>query len=223
MKPACQPGALLSRHMVPLLHDDNSILQDLKNHCFPSSSQPWLNSASPATLSPGNGRPRSFLLPLMRVLPVPISVATSLDVVTNDIRIWAALRASSRAPMVWDRVKFSCIFNPHRLSCNWINEIGTGQPRERRKNGANSSRMNRTRSPNILQVPLLESWVWCWWRKLVEEVLQLLFLPTVSRDYERTVNTMLVCTAVGNTLKPSGVNIYGTVTVRQRSVSEKYL
>lgn len=97
---------------------------------------------------------RFFLLAVMKTLPVQISVVTSLDPVINPTLTWAALRQCRSASAVWGRAKLSCIFNPHRISHNCINE--TTHKRTKRKDrlkqkAANSYCLNRAKSLKILQ------------------------------------------------------------------------
>ena len=148
-------------------------------------------------------------------MPVLLSVAARLDSVICSTPIQAAARASSGASAVCGRAKLSCIFNPRRLSCNWINE----------KRYKRTDRLKQEKGGETLQIlvaqtevrawtfcRLLPLWkhgctgeqpsslpgvpVWCWpFSLLVEEVLQL--LPTVGGETKRTVNTRLVCIAMG--------------------------
>lgn len=199
----------------------------------------------PQPLSPLNWRLRFPLLPAMKALPVLISVVTSLDLVINPTLIGAPVRECSSASAVWGRAKLSCIFNPHKTSCNCINEMTHKRTKRKdqlkqEKKVANSYCLNRAKSLNILRaLTCVISWVemhrwtaqfslWSprssdgplafWWTKSCN----FCFCPQPAERLKQLyISCCMHCS--GKTMKSSGVNIYGTITKRQNSILEKQL
>lgn len=121
IKPVCQPPVTV-KTTLRLSHNYNSVLLDLKHPNFLFPSQPWLNISIPSHFPPWNSRPRLFLLPVMKAFPMLISGVTSLELVTNPTW-YGQLSESAAVHQWWSRAKLSCIFNPHKISHNCINEM----------------------------------------------------------------------------------------------------